>query len=226
MDRGLVANRRVAKVTGLLAFTSVCCVGLAAFRAAYAHNPGLDFLVFNLVLAWLPLLFALVVHAGALRGLSPGALAVPGLLWLVFLPNAPYIVTDFVHLRWTVGMPLWFDVLMIATFAATGALLGFLSLFLVQSVVRAIAGPLVARCFAVGALGMCSVGMYLGRFVRINSWDALQDPLLVPRIARMRIEDPTGNPALLPLLLVFSAVLMVGYWMALRVALPRIARWR
>jgi uncharacterized membrane protein len=76
-------------------------------------------------------------------------------------------------------VPLWVDVVVIAAPAWTGLLLGFLSLYLVQSVVRDLAGPRVAWIAAIGVLGLASFGIYLGRVLRWNSWDVLADPRLV-----------------------------------------------
>jgi uncharacterized membrane protein len=100
-------------------------------------------------------------------------------LWLLFLPNAPYILTDFKHLVPSPVVPLWVDIVVIAAPAWTGLLLGFLSLYLVQSVVRSLAGARVAWVAAVGVLGLASFGIYLGRVLRWNSWDVLADPRLV-----------------------------------------------
>ena len=90
----------------------------------------------------MPFLLALVLYDRARRGSRGLALVLPVALWLAFLPNAPYLVTDFMLLRVVSGMPVWFDVAMLASFAWTGLLLGFGSVYLVQQVAaRASARP-------------------------------------------------------------------------------------
>ena len=78
------------------------------------------------MLAWVPLVLALAASACAQRRLWPLAGGL-GVLWLLFFPNAPYMLTDFIHLRQTVETPLWYDALMLSSFAWTGLLLGFAS---------------------------------------------------------------------------------------------------
>ena len=106
--------------------------------SASATTRPLDFrfLLWNLFLAWVPFVLALVVYDRYRRG-TPLARLLPALvLWLLFLPNAPYIVTDFVHLSAARTPPLWFDGVELSAFAWTGMLLGFVSLYLVHAVVR------------------------------------------------------------------------------------------
>jgi uncharacterized membrane protein len=154
---------------------------------------------------------ALLVHDGHRRGTAARVLVPLSLLWLVFFPNAPYILTDFVHLEHELAAPLWFDALMIASFAFTGLLLGYASLYLMQAVIRARFGAVAGWAAAIGALAISSVGIYLGRFVRVNSWDVVANPDFLLGIARLRLEDPFGNPKLIAVALLFSAFLTVTY---------------
>jgi uncharacterized membrane protein len=80
------------------------------------------------------------------------------------LPNAPYILTDFIHLGRVGGAPLWFDAALIGTFAAAGLALGLGSLLVVHDVVEARAGRVVGWAVAVSSLGLSAIGIYLGRF--------------------------------------------------------------
>src|SRR5439155_21678999 len=95
-------------------------------------------------------------------------LASIGVAWLVFLPNAPYVLTDFVHLGQS---HVLFDTMIIASFAGTALAVGFASLLLVQIVVTRAAGVRAGWAVGVSALFLSSVGMYLGRVQRFNSWD-------------------------------------------------------
>jgi uncharacterized membrane protein len=110
------------------------------------------------------------------------------------LPNAPYIITDFLHVSPQAGVPMWFDVLLVMSFAWNGMMLGFLSLFLVHDVVRRRRGRLTGWVVSIGALLLAAFGIYLGRFGRWNSWDLLARPheLLADIIDRL------SHPALAP----------------------------
>src|SRR5689334_3878878 len=96
---------------------SAFSLALLAGRLAATGSASFAFLGWNLFLAWVPFAVALALRrldgAGRLTPLRTGAL---GAVWLAFLPNAPYIVTDFLHLRVRPGVPLWFDVVLLACF--------------------------------------------------------------------------------------------------------------
>jgi uncharacterized membrane protein len=96
-------------------------------------------------------------------------------------------------------------------FAFTGLLLGYASLYLVQAVVREVAGTAAAWAAALGALGLASVGIYLGRFVRLNSWDVLTDPGFVLGLVRVRLAEPLGNPELIAVTGFFTVFLTLMY---------------
>jgi uncharacterized membrane protein len=180
-------NERLLVLVGF-ALASLVCVGLEVFRELHYGDHGFRFLFWNLTLAWIPLLVAVAVYDRYRRG-TRAALLAPGIVvWLLFLPNAPYIGTDFIHLRPAPRTPLWFDGVVLSAFAWTGLLLGFVSLYLVHAVVRHRFGVRVGWTAALVALGLTSAGVYLGRFLRWNSWDLLLRPgqrltQLVPGLA-------------------------------------------
>jgi uncharacterized membrane protein len=101
------------------------------------------------------------------------------LLWILFFPNAFYIVTDYEHSHsfGADGVPRWYDILLTTAFACGGMFLGSFSLYLMHLLVRERLGWLVGWLFAAMMLALGSVGIYLGRFWRLNSWDVLTKPL-------------------------------------------------
>ena len=169
-------RRAVYAALGLLSLFSVA---LVFARYAYSGEPRFGWVVWNLFLAWIPFGLAILIYDRHRAGTRPLRLLPLAALWLLFLPNAPYIVTDFKHLVADPLVPLWVDVVVIAAPAWTGMLLGFLSLYLVQAVVRSLAGPRVAWAAAVAVLALASFGIYLGRVLRWNSWDVLTNPALL-----------------------------------------------
>ena len=195
-----------------LLVASAFCVGLIVLRSLATGTGPRVWLVWNLILAWVPFWLALAVYDGRRRGASARVLLPLSALWLVFFPNAPYILTDFVHLEHEGAAPLWFDALVIASFAFTGLLLGYVSLYLMQAVVRSRFGTLAGWAAAIGTLALSSVGIYLGRFLRVNSWDVVTNPDYLLGIARLRLEDPLGNPQLIAVALLFTSFLSVTYF--------------
>src|SRR5207244_2346458 len=167
-------DRRGLTFLALLA-ASALCVATVEYRLHRTGDPFYRFLVWNLSLAWVPFTLALAADARARRKLDLGVVAL-GVLWLLFFPNAPYMLTDFIHLQSSPTAPLWYDALMLSAFAWTGLLLGFASLYLMQMVWRRAAGSVLSWLGVVAALGLAGFGVYLGRFVRFNRWDALVRP--------------------------------------------------
>jgi len=205
-----LSRRRILAV-GALLLTSAFGVAMVAFRMAYSGTGEYRNLLWNLVLAWVPLVIALAVYDRHRRGVSPRRLALPALVWLLFLPNAPYLVTDLKYLGEIDGAPVWFDVTLLTTFAWLGLLLGFLSLYLMQAVVERLAGPATSWLAAVGVLALSGFGIYLGRFERWNSWDVVRDPLSLARDLASGLSDPLDYPRALGVTIALGGFLSLGY---------------
>jgi uncharacterized membrane protein len=154
-----------------LLLASIAATTMIVLRAWYSGRLLYTFLLWNLFLAWLPFLFAWAAYR------KPFIAIIYGPLWLIFFPNAPYLVTDFIHLRHFDAVPIWYDAIMLFTFALTGLMLGFLSLYMMQSLVARRFGGVWSWVFAVAAVGMSGYGVYVGRFLRWNSWDVFRQPL-------------------------------------------------
>ena len=200
------ASRRRRAIFAALALLSLFSVALVLARYAYAGEARFGGLIWNLFLAWIPFGLAILVYDRHRAGARASSLLALGALWLLFLPNAPYIVTDFKHLEPTARAPLWFDVVVIAAPAWTGMLLGFLSLYLVQAVVRQLAGRSAGWLVAIGALGLSSFGVYLGRVLRWNSWDVLTDPSLLAQLDGVLVE-----PRAIAMTILLSGFLTLSY---------------
>jgi len=136
-----------------------------------------DFLIWNLFLAWMPYVLSLwIVSLCRSPQRRWWSLPFATIAWALFLPNAPYIMTDFGHLLHPRRFPFMYDMVTIFAFAWTGLLLGLTSLHLLQKEVRGAWGKLAAGTFVLGATLMTGMGIYLGRFLRWNSWDILRRP--------------------------------------------------
>jgi uncharacterized membrane protein len=207
-----LSARRTAVVVSL-GLASLGCCGLVLVRNVYTGNENFRYLIWNLFLAWVPFVLALLFYDGQRRGMRAPALAVLGALWLAFFPNAPYIVTDFVHLQRTDAAPYWYDAVTVSAFAWTGLLLGFGSLFLMQTVVRQWRGVVSGWAFACVALALGSVGIYLGRVLRLNSWDAVEHPSLLPRIAHTVARDPFTYGEAIGVTVLFTVALGFAYFL-------------
>jgi uncharacterized membrane protein len=111
-------------------------------------------------------------------------------LWLLFLPNAPYVTTDLVHLTYLKSnMPIHYDVLLNGFTAITALLAGFLSIFLVHEMMIAKLRSAISWILIMILLLLCSIGVFLGRFLRWNSWDIFQKPVAIIQDSLALIEQ-------------------------------------
>src|SRR4030095_7892763 len=204
-------HRRHGPLFGALLLASAASSSLVAARVVHTGRLTYGFLVYNLALAWIPLAFAAAAYG--LAGLASRRRALPiGLCsigWLLFFPNAPYLLTDLMHLRVQANRLLWFDVIALPSFAWTGLALGFASLFLMQRMVAERVGRAWSWLFAAAAIGAGAFGIYLGRYRRWNSWDVVLDPDGLSRDVARIVLHPSA--AVLAYCTALSGVLLVAY---------------
>jgi uncharacterized membrane protein len=192
--------------------SSALAVGMLAWRVDRSRHVLYAWLLWNLFLAWAPYLLALAAGLLEARGrarwwnLTPLAVG-----WLLFFPNAPYLLTDFIHLRPRHGVPLWFDAALLALFAASGWLLGLLSLEVWKHWLEARLGRVGAWGFVLGSSVLTGYGIYLGRVERWNSWDVLTEPRSLLEAVLAHLRAPGAHPQLLGLTAVFALLVFLSY---------------
>ncbi len=174
-ERVIAATRRRGREAAVVLLTGVT-LALWVARARWV-GLGLPYMVINLVLAWIPW----VLGAVAVRARSRRALALQLVPWLLFFPNAPYLVTDLLHLERQWPVPHWYDVLLYGSFAVTGCVLAWTSLSMVRERLGRELGAVRAELALLGIALLAGFGVYLGRFERWNSWDVLGRPAELAR---------------------------------------------
>jgi uncharacterized membrane protein len=173
-----IRNRYTIAVFTLLNLACAVCIGLVAARVVYSDSSRRIDLIWNLFLAWIPFILAYIAHAVSWRRIWL-YLVIPfvAFLWLIFFPNAPYMLTDLQDLaRASSDAPLWYDVIIVVWCSWTAMLLGVVSLYLMQDIVQRTFGRFIGWAFVFIISALSSFGIYIGRFVRLNSWDILQNP--------------------------------------------------
>jgi uncharacterized membrane protein len=198
-----------------IVLSSLLAVGIFCGRVVLSHNWIVyRNLVWNLFLAWIPYLVSLLVAYLFRQQRRRWWLVVLfGFIWLIFFPNAPYLLTDFLHLQERPYVPVWYDILLLATFAWTGCFLGIASLRIMQGMVESFLGKIISWLFVMLAIGASSLGVYLGRFSRWNSWDILTQPELILAEVIGKVSDPFNNLRFLGFTLLFISFLTVSYLM-------------
>ncbi len=198
-----IRTRQIGSLTAL----SVLSATFLAIRFGLTHGSWYVMINWNLFLAWMPLFLSLwferVAHS------EPGSklkLVSIGLLWLLFFPNAPYVITDFIHIQNTIGVPAWHDALMIFSYAMTSLICGLLSFhWMRQNLMRIL--PRWTDYLMLAVLPLSGFGIYLGRVKRLNSWHPFTKPgLLVQQI----LESLVNRQAIL-MTLEFSVMIGISY---------------
>lgn len=161
-----------------LIISSAISLLLLAGRIIFITDWAFYFIAWNLVLAWIPLLLAYWLKFFLVKK-NTYLQAVGFLSWLFFLPNAPYLVTDFIHLAVWYKIPQWYDIILFTSFAWNGLILGFVSLFLVEEFLKKITTAKTSALLINFCLFLSCFGIYFGRYMRHNSWDVLAHPILL-----------------------------------------------
>jgi uncharacterized membrane protein len=209
------ANRAVAPTFLAMAFASGIGMALLAARALVTGRVNYGYLPWNLFLAWMPLWLAMVsVWLVADKAQPRWLLALSVAAWLLFFPNAPYLCTDLVHLvrlpaRLTA--PVWYDLLLHLLFAFSGLWLGYASLSIMQRLVSRAWSRAAGWTFAVLALALGSFGVYMGRFLRWNSWDVVISPVAVASDIVAPLTAPFQHTRTWGFSVVWFLFLLLGY---------------
>ncbi|WP_126653469.1 DUF1361 domain-containing protein [Chryseobacterium aureum] len=162
------------KINILLILMTIFCFSLSAFRYYISDTKVFFFLNWNLFLAWIPLLLSSFIRAFHIK--SKISLIFIIIVWILFFPNSPYILTDLFHLKARNAIPIWYDLIVILSYAWTGLICGFISLNDIEKRISDYGNRNIINGVTVLFLFMSGFGVYLGRFLRWNSWDVLNNP--------------------------------------------------
>ena len=199
-------------LTLLLAIMSFSSFLLSLFRV-YLTGSGLFlFLNWNLFLAFIPWLFTTIIIINP--NLQKKKLVLFGLLflWTLFFPNALYILTDLFHLRVRSLMPIWFDLILILSFAWTGLIFGFISLIDIEKLLEEYTNTKIISFISVFLLFVASFGIYIGRYLRWNSWDIIISPISLLYDISDRIINPFAHPGTWGMTILMGLLLNMFYW--------------
>ncbi|MCL5245215.1 DUF1361 domain-containing protein [Cellulophaga sp. 20_2_10] len=181
---------------------------ILAIRIKITGSLFFTFLVWNLFLAGLPYLFSQILKQ--LHATNANKLIQFGVfgLWLLFLPNSPYIITDLIHLQNESATMVWLDLLIVFVYAINGLLLGLFSMIDIYHILKSKYDAKNANFFMIYLCLLCGYGVYLGRFLRFNSWDLFTKPhILVYNIAHS-----LTNYNVWAMTFAFGSLLWILFW--------------
>lgn len=203
----LINNR--FKVLFALTISMTLSIVLLMIRMKLHQSYYLLFLVWNLFLAVIP--YAITTALMTKRKLHVIPFSIAFSIWLLFLPNAPYIITDLLHLTRTSQHLLWLDILVIISFAFNGLILFFLSLSDMEHLLKQQFKTSLVILIILSVFGLSGFGIYLGRFLRYNSWEIINNPMNLFSDILNIIIQPNWEAWIFTL--TFAVFLGMSYWM-------------
>ena len=199
------------KSTWVLLAISLFSIALSICRRVMTGYTLYTFMIWNLFLAFVPWFAASIIYIKDIKRIVPLVAIV--LVWLPFFPNAPYILTDLLHLgnrNWH-SAPPWFDLIMLLSYAFAGLIYGFVSLQMIEEKIRANLKCKFAPVVSAALVYLSGFGVYIGRFLRWNSWDLLSNlPSVLQDIAQ-RIRYPLMHTRTWAFTLLFGTLLNIIY---------------
>ncbi len=172
-------------------------------RDLILKNNIFDFLTWNLFLGFLPLFAAWIIDYFDEK-LSPFLFLMGSFIWLIFYPNAPYMISDLIHVA--EAPDLIHDTFIIFSFAMLSAFYGFLSLKIMHHLFEKRKGKKIANASIFTALLLSCLGFFMGRILRLNSWDIFTKPLEVIQDVFEHLWPITKNPNTYIIMFLFGGV--------------------
>ena len=201
------------KIISFLTVSMMFSIFILTLRIKLTHSFFLIFLIWNLFLAIIP--FTITFWLRSKNHIKKIHMLAWFIVWLLFLPNAPYIVTDLIHLKLSSNHLIWLDTMIIVSFACSGLALFYISIIDMLK----LASPYYKKQhlkFLVSTLFLLTAfGIYLGRFLRYNSWDLLQNPLSIAYDIVLILSNPKEHTSAWIFTLTF-ALLLNGLFILLK----------
>jgi uncharacterized membrane protein len=202
-----------------LGFSSLVSTGLYMVGPWDRYEPDFIYMIWNLFLAWLGFAAALVLERALHRSVwSSWYVLLLTALWLIFLPNTFYMLTDFIHIHELTMADLVQGVIMLSSFILNGVILGLLSVHIVHRELIKRVKARTAWTLVGFTLLICSFAIYVGRELRWNTWDIILNPTSVLFDVSERLLNPAAHLGMLSITLGFFALLLSLYTVAWHMA--------
>lgn len=197
-------------ITILLIAMSLFCLAISIARYLITDTKVFLFLNWNLFLAFIPWTISSFMVLNNLN--KKPFLIILIASWILFFPNSPYILTDLFHLKLHGSAPIWFDLILILSFAWTGLVYGFISLMDIEKLLSNHLSKKWVNFLVVSFLFLSSFGIYLGRYLRWNSWDIISNPLGLAGDIFDRFVNPSMHPRTWGMTILMGLLLNMMYF--------------
>jgi len=205
-----------SEIDRLLALSMMFSIAMTTFRTLYSGHLTFIFLIWNLFLAWIPYCISQWLYHYQNKMKSRLIFALAFVIWLAFVPNTFYIITDLYHIGDEYNdfsMPQWFDLAMILSFAWNGLLLGILSVRHIEKMVQKNFSLKNELLFLYPVMWLNALGVYIGRYLRFNTWDVVSNPFHLMRDIADVLLHPFAEKYATGMIFCFSILLTLIYLM-------------
>lgn len=182
---------------------------LITARIIYSGSIRYIFLSWNIFLGWIP--YVLSCYFNMYKNKEAWKKIILFGSWLLFFPNALYIVTDLIHLEESTNVPLWYDAVLLFACSFVGLIMAFISLQRVEYFLQGIFNKKTVSYIIPLILFTGSFGVYLGRFQRWNSWDVIHNPLALAMDIADRFISPLDNYKTWAITIILTALYSLLY---------------
>ena len=200
---------RLSAISKMLILSILFTMSLLLVRFLYAQTLDYSFYGWNTFLAAIP--YAVSTQLVKMKKINLIAVILL-FVWLAFFPNAPYMITDLLHYEERLPVPFWFDILLVISAAWNGLILGLISLMNVEIFLSQFLKPVWIKLSVFASLLLCGYGVFIGRFLRFNSWDILTDPRILVYSSAHHVLLPQRYPKLWVFTILFAVLLTVIYF--------------
>lgn len=210
-----VRSSRYRRLIYILLGTNFVSVLLFGLRLVGAENFRYWFMLWNLFLAWIAPLVAcyLFIRLKRTRWRTWQNIILT-IIWLGFLPNSFYMISDLVHVQQTGEISVYYDTVLFISFVLNGMAAGYIGIMLIHEQLRRRVREAVAWACVAGVMLLASYAIYLGRVLRWNTWDALLQPAAVIFDVSDNILNPLAHPQAFVVTFSFTIVLGIFYALA------------
>ena len=164
------------KQNNYLIISSLIAITMLLLRVKLTHSIYLLFLLWNLFLAAIPYSLSTIIKTDfRLRRSNLKNLGII-IIWLLFIPNTFYLITDFVHLNPSNLYRYIFDFALLSSFTIAGFYFGILSIHTIYKQIQFFYSNTISKIFLISISYLCAFGIYIGRVLRFNSWDIICNP--------------------------------------------------
>lgn len=200
---------RISAISKMLLLSVGFTMSLLLVRFLYSSTTDYSFYGWNTFLAAIPYF----VSTQLLKLKRLNAFAVLMLVvWLLFFPNAPYLITDLFHYEERLPVPFWYDLLLVISGAWNGLILGMASLMNIENFLTRYLKPGLVKLVVVSSLLLGSYGVFIGRFLRFNSWNIITDPRILVYTSAHHVLLPRNYPKLWVFTILFAVFLGIIYY--------------